>query len=48
MPPDSYKFYNLKVAEAGKICCVENPYLKTIKTITLYTKPIKITTFYHL
>lgn len=24
-PPDSHKFYALKVAEAGKICCVEKP-----------------------
>lgn len=24
-PPDSHKFYGLKVAEAGKICCIEKP-----------------------
>ncbi len=24
-PPDSHKFYALKVAEAGKICCIEKP-----------------------
>ena len=24
-PPDSHKFYGLKVAQAGKICCIEKP-----------------------
>ncbi|MCK5440499.1 MAG: Gfo/Idh/MocA family oxidoreductase [Maribacter sp.] len=24
-PPDSHKFYGLKVAEVGKICCIEKP-----------------------
>ena len=24
-PPDSHKYYALKVAEAGKICCIEKP-----------------------
>ncbi len=24
-PPDTHKFYALKVAEAGKICCIEKP-----------------------
>ena len=24
-PPDSHKLYGLKVAEAGKICCIEKP-----------------------
>lgn len=24
-PPDTHKFYGLKVAEAGKICCIEKP-----------------------
>ncbi|WP_342748670.1 Gfo/Idh/MocA family oxidoreductase [Flavobacterium faecale] len=24
-PPDSHKFYSLKVAAAGKICCIEKP-----------------------
>ncbi len=24
-PPDSHKFYGLKVAEAGKVCCLEKP-----------------------
>lgn len=24
-PPDSHKFYGLKVAESGKICCIEKP-----------------------
>ena len=24
-PPDSHKYYGIKVAEAGKICCIEKP-----------------------
>lgn len=24
-PPDSHKYYGLKVAEAGKLCCIEKP-----------------------
>jgi predicted dehydrogenase len=24
-PPDTHKYYGLKVALAGKICCIENP-----------------------
>ncbi|WP_340156718.1 Gfo/Idh/MocA family oxidoreductase, partial [uncultured Winogradskyella sp.] len=24
-PPDSHEYYALKVAEAGKICCIEKP-----------------------
>ena len=24
-PPDSHKYYGLKVAQAGKICCIEKP-----------------------
>ncbi len=28
-PPDSHKYYGLKVAEAGKICCIEKPMAPT-------------------
>lgn len=28
-PPDTHKFYALKVAEAGKICCIEKPMTPT-------------------
>ncbi len=24
-PPDSHKYYALKIAQAGKICCIEKP-----------------------
>ena len=24
-PPDTHKYYGLKVAQAGKICCIEKP-----------------------
>jgi predicted dehydrogenase len=30
-PPDSHKFYALKVAEAGKICCIEKPMAPSYK-----------------
>ena len=28
-PPDSHKFYGLKVAQAGKLCCIEKPMAPT-------------------
>ncbi len=30
-PPDTHKFYGLKVAEAGKICCIEKPMAPSYK-----------------
>lgn len=29
-PPDSHRYYALKVAAAGKICCIEKPFIKKI------------------
>ena len=42
-PPDSHKSYGLRVAEAGKICCIEKPLApsyqdsKAIAAAILYT-----------
>ncbi|WP_345741953.1 Gfo/Idh/MocA family oxidoreductase [Seonamhaeicola maritimus] len=36
-PPDSHKYYALKVAEAGKICCIEKPMTSSyINSLTIY------------
>ncbi|WP_317132109.1 Gfo/Idh/MocA family protein [Seonamhaeicola maritimus] len=36
-PPDSHKYYALKVAEAGKICCIDKPMTSSyIDSLTIY------------
>ena len=39
-PPDSHKYYGLKVAEAGKICCIEKPlspsYADSLEIVTAF------------
>lgn len=34
-PPDSHKYYALKVADAGKICCIEKPMARSYKECVL-------------
>ncbi|MEP5256225.1 MAG: Gfo/Idh/MocA family oxidoreductase [Winogradskyella arenosi] len=37
-PPDTHHFYALKVAEAGKICCIEKPMAPSYKAcLEIYT-----------
>lgn len=37
-PPDSHEFYALKVARAGKICCIEKPMAPNYKSCLKITK----------
>lgn len=30
-PPDTHLFYGLKVAAAGKVCCIEKPFAPSYK-----------------
>ncbi|WP_405575342.1 Gfo/Idh/MocA family protein [Winogradskyella sp. Asnod2-B02-A] len=40
-PPDSHEYYALKVAEAGKICCIEKPMAPTYKACIAINKAFK-------
>lgn len=40
-PPDSHKYYALKVAEAGKICCIEKPMTPSFKDSLAVYKAFK-------
>lgn len=40
-PPDSHAYYALKVAEAGKICCIEKPMAPTYKECLLINNVFK-------
>ena len=41
-PPDSHTYYALKVAEAGKICCIEKPMATTFKECLKITKAFEV------
>ncbi|WP_034040465.1 Gfo/Idh/MocA family protein [Wocania ichthyoenteri] len=40
-PPDSHTYYALKVAEAGKVCCIEKPMAPTYKECLLINSAFK-------
>lgn len=40
-PPDSHEYYALKVAEAGKICCIEKPMAPSYEACLRITKAFK-------
>lgn len=41
-PPDSHEYYALKVAEAGKICCIEKPMAPTHQACSNITKAFQL------
>ena len=40
-PPDSHEYYALKVAEAGKICCIEKPMTPSYKACVTINKAFR-------
>ena len=47
-PPDTHKFYALKVAAAGKVCCVESRWLQPMRIVWLFMKPFRLRIFHFL
>jgi 1,5-anhydro-D-fructose reductase (1,5-anhydro-D-mannitol-forming) len=41
-PPDTHKYYGLKVAEAGKPCCIEKPLAPNYKDCLAITKAFEV------